>query len=104
MKTGRNTDNPKDSMGKSARKSRLFDIFAFSTYPKGRIFAILLAFYDILVVNAAYFLILWLRYDCRFSMIEERYISAWIHFIPIYTVFCIAVFWILRLYKSQNQP
>ena len=62
--------------------------------------AVVLLLYDAVIVNLSYFLALWIRFDCRFSMIEERYISAWIRFVPIYTVFCIAVFWILRLYKS----
>ena len=33
-------------------------------------------------------------------MIPKEYLSAWVKFTPIYTVFCIAVFWFLRLYKS----
>ncbi len=56
--------------------------------------------YDVIVVNCSYFFVLWLRFDGRFSMIPKEYLSAWVKFTPIYTVFCIAVFWFLRLYKS----
>ena len=56
---------------------------------------------DILSVNGAYFLALWLRFDLRFSSIPANYLSAWQGFTLIYTVVCIAVFWCLRLYHSM---
>lgn len=59
-----------------------------------------LLLYDILAVNASYFLALWVRFDCRFSMIPEYYMEAFLKFAPIYTVVCVAVFWRARLYKS----
>lgn len=59
-----------------------------------------LLLYDILAVNASYFLALWVRFDCRFSMIPEYYMEAFLKFAPIYTVICVAVFWRARLYKS----
>jgi len=62
--------------------------------------SIMLVMYDIVCVNLAYFLALWFRFDCRYSMISTHYLEAWRSFIPIYTVFCIAVFTLLRLYKS----
>jgi len=60
----------------------------------------LLALYDILAVNAAYFLALWFRFDCKFSKIPAEYLSAWRSFIPLYTIICLLIFWRLRLYKS----
>ncbi len=62
--------------------------------------ALYLIIYDAIVVNGSYFFVLWLRFDSRFSMIPKELLGAWIKFAPIYTVFCIAVFWRLRLYKS----
>ncbi|MBR0153833.1 MAG: polysaccharide biosynthesis protein [Lachnospiraceae bacterium] len=62
--------------------------------------ALVLGVYDIIVVNMAYFMALWLRFDCTFSKIEPQYIVAWEKFIPIYTVFCLVVFWFLHLYRS----
>ncbi len=56
--------------------------------------------YDIVAVNAAYFLALWIRFDCRFQMIPEEYLTPYLMFVPIYTVFCVIVFWFSRLYRS----
>ncbi|MBO4219746.1 MAG: polysaccharide biosynthesis protein [Oscillospiraceae bacterium] len=63
--------------------------------------SILLVIFDIIAVNVAYFLGLWLRFDCRYSSIPLQYISAWEKFIPIYTVICICVFLLLKLYQSM---
>lgn len=65
-----------------------------------QIIAILLAIYDTIVVNLSYGITLWLRFDMRYSAISKDYKMAWLQMIPIYTVFCLATFWILRLYKS----
>lgn len=62
--------------------------------------AVVLALYDIVAVNLSYFLALWIRFDCIFSRIPERYLRAWEHFLPVYTVFCILVFWFLKMYRS----
>ncbi|MBQ3817448.1 MAG: polysaccharide biosynthesis protein [Clostridia bacterium] len=59
-----------------------------------------LVLYDVVAVSAAYFLALWLRFDCRFSEISKYYLDAYIKFIPIYAVVCIIVFWWCRLYRS----
>ncbi len=61
---------------------------------------ILLAIYDIVVVNLSYLLALWLRFDCKYSMIPDRYLETWLHFAPFYTLACMGVFVYLRLYKS----
>lgn len=59
-----------------------------------------LVLYDILAVNGAYFLALWVRFDCHMSEIPNYYMGAFLKFAPIYTVLCMAVFWRARLYKS----
>ena len=62
-----------------------------------------LMLYDVFAVNVAFFLALWLRFDCSImTMMEEyfRYVEAYIKFAPIYTVISILVFWWMRLYKS----
>ena len=38
--------------------------------------AVLLVFYDLVVVNLSFIIALWLRYDCRFSSIYRPYLSA----------------------------
>ena len=65
-----------------------------------QIISLYLIIYDIIAVNAAYIVALLLRFDFRYSSIPETYLSAYVRFIPIYTVFCIIVFMLLRLYKS----
>jgi FlaA1/EpsC-like NDP-sugar epimerase len=65
-----------------------------------QVIAILLAVYDIIAVNFSYIFALWLRFDCRFLSIPEYYLHAWVQFVPIYTVFCLIVFLLLRLYNS----
>ena len=62
--------------------------------------AMLLAVYDAIVANGAYFLALWLRFDCRISMIPQHYTLAWASFAPIYTVVVIGIFLCMRLYMS----
>ena len=60
----------------------------------------LLMLYDILAVNLSYFLALFIRFDGAFSKIPLMYLMAYIEYIPINTVICIAVFIMLHMYKS----
>ena len=62
--------------------------------------AIILACYDVVAVNLAYFLSLWFRFDCQFREIPGDYLRCWLGFAPAYTVLCLVVFWRLRLYRS----
>ena len=63
--------------------------------------AFLVVIYDLIVVNGAYFLALWLRFDCAFTEIPAKYLSAWLGFAPIYSVVCFVVFICFRLYQSM---
>ena len=62
--------------------------------------ATLLVLYDLAIVNFSFISALWLRFDLKFSTIDPSYLKAWAYFTPIYTVFCLFVFWKTRLYKS----
>ncbi len=62
--------------------------------------SVYLVIYDIIAVNLSYFLALWLRFDCMFSKIEQKYLDAFIRFAPIYTVVAIVCFVLLKLYRS----
>ena len=66
-------------------------------------FSALLVVYDVIAVNLSYFLALWLRFDCAFSLIEKKYLIAWTRFVPVYSLICILVFVLLRLYRSLWQ-
>ena len=64
------------------------------------IITIYLMIYDVIAVNLSYFLALWLRFDCRYTLIEKKYLINFAKFAPIYTVICIVVFLVLKLYRS----
>lgn len=58
---------------------------------------------DIIAVNASYFLALILRFSLgwRTDPLIDKYLDTVIHFAPIYTVICIALFLIFRLYGGM---
>lgn len=56
--------------------------------------------YDILAVGLSYFFALWLRFDCRISLIPANYLEAYLNFIGIYIIICLIIFNFLRLYQS----
>ena len=62
--------------------------------------ALFLALYDAVAVNLSFFLALWFRFNCRFSEIHAAYLNAWLRFVPVYTVFCLALFILTKLYNS----
>ena len=65
-----------------------------------QIMAVYLMVYDMVAIVASYFFAMWIRFDCRFQSIPAEYLDAYFDTIWIYGVFCILVFWGLRLYKS----
>ena len=60
----------------------------------------LLAIYDVVAVNLAFFLSLWLRFDCRFSEIDDIYLATYLKFTPIYSLVTLVTFACCRLYNS----
>ena len=90
-----NQMNPSDK--KETPQSRRAKRFALEHW---HIIAFYLMVYDFAAMSGAYFLALWLRFDCRFSAILEQYMMAWLKFTPIYVVVSFAVFWLLHLYQS----
>lgn len=61
---------------------------------------VLLLLFDIIASNMAYGLALWLRFDCRMSMIPMGYWHGWFVFIPVYSICVLAVYLGFRLYDS----
>ena len=72
----------------------------YSTSTRANLIAICLVLYDLAAFAGAFFLALWLRFDCAYSKIPQEYLMAWLKFLPIYCVVGIVVFWVLRLYHS----
>lgn len=62
--------------------------------------AVFLIIYDMTVVMGAYFLALWLRFDCHYSEIPYVYLNAWMKFSPIYAIVSVIVFSKMHLYRS----
>ena len=65
-----------------------------------QIVSVLLALYDFIAVQAAYFFALWSRFDFAYTTIPAKYIEAYRQFITPYAFFCIIIFCFFRLYKS----
>lgn len=89
---GKEVRNSGSSNGNGRRSLKRFEHW--------QLIALYLIIYDILAVNASYFLALWFRFDCTYSVIPAQYFSAYLKFAPFYTAFTILVFWALRLYNS----
>ena len=64
------------------------------------IVSLLLLIYDIVAINLAYFVALWLRFDCQFSQIPEKYLEPAVQIVPVYTVVMVIALASLRLYRS----
>ncbi len=74
--------------------SRLFHIQHW------KVISLYLTVYDVIIVNLSYFLALWLRFDCSYSLMPRHYVEAWFRFVPVYTLFCVIIFRVFRLYSS----
>lgn len=61
---------------------------------------LLLMVYDFAAVIVSFGIALWLRFDCKVTSIEPQYLTTYTKTIIIYALFCLVVFWFLRLYKS----
>ena len=61
---------------------------------------LLLMVYDFAAVIVSFGIALWLRFDCKVTSVEPQYLTIYTKTIIIYALFCLVVFWFLRLYKS----
>lgn len=61
---------------------------------------LLLMVYDFAAVIVSFGIALWLRFDCKVTSVEPQYLTNYTKTIIIYALFCLVVFWFLRLYKS----
>lgn len=61
---------------------------------------IALVLFDIIGLNLAYLLALFLRFDFTYSYIPHSYLKIFISMIPIYTIFSLIVFYMLKMYQS----
>lgn len=86
---GLKTTEKSNKKNSQSKKQRHWEMIAFYLF-----------IYDVATVNLSYFMALWIRFDLYFSNIPQKYLYSFLKFAPFYTVFTIAVFFALRLYKS----
>ena len=60
----------------------------------------ILVVYDFMAICFSYFLALLVRFDFKFSSIEPKYLQGCYKSVLFYTLFCVILFWFLKLYKS----
>ncbi len=65
-----------------------------------KIIAIYLMIFDVIAINFSYFFALFMRFEFSYKSIPQEYFMAYLKFAPIYTVFTIVIFYVLRLYSS----
>lgn len=65
-----------------------------------KVVSLLLIIYDFLAVIVSYFAAMWIRFDCKISEIDGAYLQTYYRSIAMYAIFCVAVFGVMRLYKS----
>ena len=87
-------------MNNMNRTNQKKSILSGLTFEHWKIIAGCMVVYDIIAVNAAYFLALLLRFDFRYSFIPSQYLVPFFRFAPAYTFFSIGTFIIFRLYRS----
>lgn len=88
-------------MGKSLNQAKANAIrYTKKKVEHWQLVSLALAGYDAISIVIAFFLALWFRFDCRYSMIPKEFLGAYLKFIGIYVIFSLFVFWRLRLYNS----
>ena len=60
----------------------------------------ILMVYDFMTICFSYLLALLVRFDFKFSLIEPKYLQGCYKSVVFYAMFCVALFWFLKLYKS----
>lgn len=88
----------KKNQSNTEKKSRLY--YLENRIEHWRVVALGLVVFDTLAVLFSFLTALWVRFDCRFALIQPEYLEAYRKFIFIYAAFVLLVFWRLRLYNS----
>lgn len=60
----------------------------------------ILMVYDFMAICFSYLLALLVRFDFKFSLIESQYLQGCYKSVVFYAIFCVALFWFLKLYRS----
>lgn len=65
-----------------------------------KVITFFLIIYDYIAVLGSYFMALLIRFDLKYSMIDQRYVNGYIGSIFYYAMFVIVIFQLFKLYKS----
>ena len=60
----------------------------------------ILMVYDFMAICFSYLLALLVRFDFKFSSIDSQYLQGCYKSVAFYALFCVILFWFLKLYKS----
>lgn len=60
----------------------------------------ILMVYDFMAICFSYLLALLVRFDFKFSSIESQYLQSCYKSVVFYAIFCVILFWFLKLYRS----
>ena len=60
----------------------------------------LMMLYDIIVANASYFFVLFLRYEGHLHYIYKAYWRSFLELVPVYSIIIIVVFYLFKMYHS----
>lgn len=60
----------------------------------------ILMVYDFMAICFSYLLALLVRFDFKFSSIDSQYLQGCYKSVVFYAIFCVVLFWSLKLYKS----
>lgn len=60
----------------------------------------ILMVYDFMTICFSYLLALLVRFDFKFSSIESQYLQGCYKSVVFYAIFCVILFWFLKLYRS----
>ena len=66
-----------------------------------QIIAICLMICDIMSMMFAYFLALWVRHDCVYSLIPDLFLTPYKRFIVPYALCAVAFFWFMHMYQGM---
>ena len=97
-------------MGKSLNQAKANAIrYTKKKVEHWQLVSLALAGYDAISIIIAFFLALWFRFDCRYSMIPKEFLGAYLKFIGIYVIFSLFVFWRISVvctsaYASSHWP
>ncbi|MBR1585453.1 MAG: polysaccharide biosynthesis protein [Clostridia bacterium] len=91
--------------GQRRNEFKAEDEMALSNPTKKRVehwqkIAAFMVIYDVVAVTVSYFLALWLRFDCVYSAIPDRFLMPYRRFLPYYIPICLLIFWRMKLYKG----